>query len=42
MIDKHNIKVLLFDSGRVLNYPRTCNWFIPPKFFDYINRKRFE
>lgn len=31
------IKAILFDSGNVLNYPRTGNWFIPPNFYRYID-----
>jgi putative hydrolase of the HAD superfamily len=42
MIDVSRIKAILFDSGRVLNRPRTGNWFLPPKFFDYINRDVYE
>lgn len=42
MIDKQNVKVLLFDSGKVLNYPKTGNWFIPPKFFEYIDKDMFQ
>lgn len=37
-----NVKAILFDSGRVLNYPQTGNWFIPPKFFQYIDRTLFK
>lgn len=36
-----NIKAILFDSGRVLNYPPSGNWFIPPNFFRYVDRKLF-
>lgn len=42
MCNIRNIKALLFDSGRVLNYPQTGNWFIPPNFFQYIDRTLFE
>lgn len=36
-IIKKNIKVILFDSGRVLNAPKTGHWFIPPRFFKYVD-----
>jgi putative hydrolase of the HAD superfamily len=42
VIDITKIKAILFDSGRVLNGPRTGNWFLAPKFFDYVNRDVFE
>jgi putative hydrolase of the HAD superfamily len=42
MLDVSRIKAVLFDSGRVLNGPRTGNWFLPPRFFDYVNRDVFE
>lgn len=42
MIDVNKIKAILFDSGHVLNGPRTGNWFLPPKFFNYVNRDIFE
>lgn len=35
---KENIKAILFDSGRVLNYPRSGNWFIAPDFFKYVDK----
>lgn len=38
----NNIKAILFDSGKVLNVPRTGHWFIPPKFFEYIDKEVFE
>ncbi len=31
------IKAILFDSGRVLNRPKTGNWFISPNFFQYVS-----
>lgn len=34
-----NIKAILFDSGRVLNYPRSGNWFITPNFFKYVDKE---
>ncbi|MCR3761387.1 HAD-IA family hydrolase [Clostridium felsineum] len=36
------IKAILMDSGKVLNKPVTGNWFIPPKFFYYVDWERFE
>lgn len=30
------IKAILLDSGRVLNYPASGHWFIPPDFFQFI------
>lgn len=36
------IKAILFDSGRVLNHPRTGHWFIPPRFHQYVDRALFE
>ncbi|MDT3429123.1 putative hydrolase of the HAD superfamily [Paenibacillus forsythiae] len=35
------IKAILFDSGRVLNGPRTGHWFITPNFFNFIDDKKF-
>lgn len=35
-------KVILIDSGRVLNSPRTGNWFITLNFFEYIDEKTFK
>lgn len=42
MIENTNIKVILFDSGRVLNSPRTGHWFIPPNFYTFVDRKKFD
>jgi putative hydrolase of the HAD superfamily len=42
MIDTKNIKAILFDSGRVLNKPRTGHWFMPPNFFQYVDKDKFE
>ncbi|MBZ9634116.1 HAD family hydrolase [Clostridium sp. FP1] len=42
MIDTQNIKAVLFDSGRVLNRPRTGHWFMPPNFFKYVDKNKFE
>lgn len=36
------IKALLFDSGGVLNYPKTGQWHIPPRTFEYIDKKEFD
>ncbi|WP_051624105.1 HAD-IA family hydrolase [Clostridium akagii] len=36
------IKAILFDSGRVLNHPRTGNWFIPPNFNNIVNVKNIK
>jgi putative hydrolase of the HAD superfamily len=36
-----NLKAILFDSGRVLNSPRTGHWFIPPNFFKYVDKEKF-
>ncbi|TGA96302.1 HAD family phosphatase [Sporolactobacillus shoreae] len=35
------IKAILFDSGRVLNRPASGHWFIPPNFFNYVDKKKF-
>lgn len=42
MLKIKNLKAILFDSGRVLNNPRTGHWFIPPNFYKYVNRNKFE
>ncbi|MBZ9686355.1 HAD-IA family hydrolase [Clostridium estertheticum] len=42
MIDPKIIKAILFDSGRVLNRPRTGQWFMPPNFFKYVDKNKFE
>ena len=42
MIEVGRVKAILFDSGRVLNYPRTGHWFIPPNFYNYVNKAVFE
>lgn len=36
-----NIRAILFDSGRVLNYPQSGNWFITPNFFKYVDKNVF-
>ena len=38
----NNIKAILFDSGKVLNESRTGHWFMPTKFFEYVDKKIFE
>lgn len=38
---KDNIKAILFDSGRVLNKPATGNWFMTPKFFEYVDEEKY-
>ncbi|ELC8442264.1 HAD-IA family hydrolase [Clostridium perfringens] len=40
--DKSRVKAILFDSGRVLNQPSTGHWFIPPKFFSYVDKHKFD
>lgn len=40
--DKHKIKAILIDSGRVLNVPVTGHWFITPNFFNYVDKKSFK
>jgi putative hydrolase of the HAD superfamily len=39
--NKHKIKAILFDSGRVLNVSATGHWFITPNFFNYVDKKIF-
>lgn len=36
------IKVILFDSGMVLNHPATGHWFIPPNFWEYVNKEKYQ
>lgn len=36
-----NIEVILFDSGRVLNKPSSGHWFIPPNFYQYVEKDKF-
>lgn len=37
-LDKQKIKAILIDSDYVLIYPTEANnWFVSPKFFEYIN-----
>lgn len=38
---KRIIRAVLLDSGKVLNYPLMGHWFIPPHFFDYVDREMF-
>lgn len=42
MLEARHIKAILFDSGRVLTYPKTGHWFIPPNFFRYVDKNKFE
>ncbi|MDQ0088517.1 putative hydrolase of the HAD superfamily [Paenibacillus anaericanus] len=42
MEELKHIKAILFDSGRVLNHPRTGHWFIPPNFFSYVDQEKFK
>lgn len=37
-----NIKAVIFDSGRVLNYPTTGHWFITPNFWNYVDKMKFD
>jgi putative hydrolase of the HAD superfamily len=41
IFNKHKIKAILFDSGRVLNVSATGHWFITPNFFNYVDKKIF-
>lgn len=41
MLKDKKIKAILFDSGRVLTYPRTGHWFMPPNFFKYVDKDKF-
>lgn len=38
---KRNIKAILFDSGRVLNQSSTGHWFISPRFFEYVDNRKY-
>lgn len=38
---RKEIKGVLFDSGHVLNQSSTGHWFIPPKFFEYVDEKKY-
>lgn len=40
-LQRGQLKAILFDSGRVLNEPKSGHWFIPPNFFSYVNREKF-
>ena len=35
-----NVKAILFDSGHVLNRPKTGDWFIPPKFNEIMDTSK--
>jgi putative hydrolase of the HAD superfamily len=37
-----SIKAILFNSNRVLCYPVTGHWYIPPNFFQIINRRAYD
>lgn len=37
-----NIKAVLFDSGKVLNYPVTNHWFITPDFWRFVDKNKFD
>lgn len=41
MFAKEKIQAILFDSGRVLNQPRSGHWFVPPNFQQYVNLEHF-
>lgn len=36
------IKAILFDSGKVLDKPVSGQWFIPPNFFKYVDKEKFD
>lgn len=37
----NKIKAIFFDSGKVLNVPKSGHWFISQQFFDYIDKQTF-
>ncbi|WP_341479424.1 HAD-IA family hydrolase [Clostridium gasigenes] len=39
--EKRKITAVLFDSGRVLNKSSTGHWFISPRFFEYVDGKKY-
>lgn len=39
---KQDIKAVIFDSGRVLNYPASGHWFITPNFWVYVDKSKFD
>lgn len=39
---KKKISAVLLDSGGVINYPDTGNWFLPPRFFDIVEKAYFD
>ena len=41
-MQKNKIKAILFDSGKVLNFPASGHWFITPNFFDYVEKEKFD
>ena len=36
------IKAVMLDSGYVLNRSATGNWFIPPVFFNYVDKEKWD
>ena len=34
------IKAILFDSGKVMNGPRTDHWFVTPKLLEHIGAEK--
>ncbi len=38
----YNVEGILFDSGRVLNSPRTGHWFISPGFYSQVDKLTVE
>lgn len=41
-MQKDIIKVILFDSGKVLNAPATGQWFMSPNFLKYVDKETFQ
>ncbi|MGN0313009.1 MAG: HAD-IA family hydrolase [Lachnospiraceae bacterium] len=41
-MQKNKIKAILFDSGKVLNFPASGHWFITPNFFEYVEKEKFD
>lgn len=38
----NHIKAVLLDSGQVLNTTATGNWFVSPRYFDTVDRARYD
>lgn len=38
----HNVKAVLLDSGQVLNTTATGNWFVSPRYFDTVDRAKYD